>query len=179
MAAYSGLDRLAAEKGFILVYPVARKAMWATMNIDPKNLDRIPDVRFFGQLLGHLGERFRLDPNRIYVVGMSNGASFAQLVAFVRPEVAAVVAHSGMKPDELTHAIRPFPILLLVGGDDPAVNAIRSDAAQYRDDGHAVELIVVSGLGHQWSTSHNGAMWDFLSKHARDRQAARPKPTGR
>ena len=91
MAAYSDLDRLAAENGFILVYPVARNHMWATMNIDPKNLDRNPDVRFFDQLLGHLGERFRLNPNGVYLVGMSNGASFAQLVAFVRENVAAVV----------------------------------------------------------------------------------------
>ena len=179
MAAYSALDRLAAEKGFILVYPVARNSMWATMNIDPENLDRNPDVLFFDRLLGHLGERFSLDPNRIYLVGMSNGASFAQLVAFVRADVAAVVAHSGPRPEELTGAIRPFPILLLVGADDTEMNGIRSDAAQYRNNGHVVELIVVSGLGHQWSTGHNGAMWDFLSRHARDRQSARPPPPAR
>ncbi len=173
MPVYSGLDRLAAENGFILVYPVARNHMWATMNIDPKNLDRNPDVCFFDQLLGHLGERFSLDPNRIYLVGMSNGATFAQLVAFVRANVAAVVAHSGAKPNELTAAIRPFPILLLAGADDSAVDGIRSDAKQYRDDGHAVELIVVPGLGHQWSTDHNGAMWDFLSRHARGRESKR------
>ena len=169
MAAYSALDRLAAERGFILVYPVASNGMWATMNFDRENLNHNSDVRFFDRLLGHLGERFHLDPNRIYVVGMSNGASFAQLLAFTRAEVAAVVAHSGMRPAELTRAVRPFPILLVVGADDAGVNGVRSDAAQYRDDGHAVELIVVPGLGHQWSTRHNAAMWDFLSRHARDR----------
>ncbi len=114
--------------------------------------------------LSHLGERFNLDPNRIYLVGMSNGASFAQLVAFVRADVAAVVTHSGTRPVALTGAIRPFPILLLVGADDLVLNAIRSDAARYRDGGHPVELIVVPGLGHQWSTDHNGAMWDFFSR---------------
>jgi poly(3-hydroxybutyrate) depolymerase len=168
MAAYSGLDRLAAENGFILVYPAARKHVWATMNIEPENLDRNPDVRFFDQLLGHLGERFRLDPNRIYLVGMSNGAAFAQLVAFVRPNIAAVVAHSGTRPIELTSAIRPFPILLLAGEDDTEVDGIRSDATQYHGKGHAVELIVIPGLGHEWSTAHNRAMWAFLSKHPRD-----------
>ncbi len=126
MAAYSGLDRLAAEKGFVLVYPVARNHMWATMDIDPRNLDRNPDVRFFDQLLGHLGNRFRLDPNRIYLVGMSNGASFAQLLAFARPGVAAVVAHSGTRPFELMRAIRPFPILLLAGEGREKVPATKS-----------------------------------------------------
>ncbi len=169
MAAYAGLDRLAAQNGFILVYPATRKAMWETMKFDPENLDRNPDVRFFDRLMVHLGERFRLDPNRIYLMGMSQGASFAQLLAFIHPEVAAVVAHSGMKPDELTRPTRLFPILLVVGADDTGVNGIRSDAAHYRDAGHAVELIVVPGLGHQWSTAHNGAMWDFLARHVRKR----------
>jgi dienelactone hydrolase len=110
---------------------------------------------------------------------MSNGASFAQLVAFVRANVAAVVACSGPKPDKLPSAIRPFPILFLAGEDDHEVNGIRSDATKYRDEGHAVELIVVSGLGHQWSIAHNGAIWDFLSKHTLDRQTARPTPPAR
>jgi polyhydroxybutyrate depolymerase len=170
MAAYSGWDRLAAEKGFILVYPAARNHMWATVNIDPQKLDRNPDLRFFDQLLSHLGERFRLDPDRIYLIGMSNGACFVQLVGCARANVAAVVAHSGSRPVELTSAIRPFPILLMVGADDAGVNGVRSDAAQYRNDGHPVELIVIPGLGHAWSADHNRAMWEFLSKNTRDRQ---------
>lgn len=174
MPVYSGLDRLAAEHGFILVYPVARNQMWTATNIDPKNLDRNPDVRFFDQLLSHLGERFRLDPDRVYLAGMSHGATFAQLVAFVRPNAAAVVAHSGAKPRELTAAIRPFPILLLAGADDSAVDGIRSDAEKYRNDGHAVELIVIPGWGHRWSTDHNRRMWDFLSSHACDRRVLSP-----
>ena len=128
MAAYSGLDRLAAEKGFVLVYPVARNHMWATMDIDPRNLDRNPDVRFFDQLLGHLGNRFRLDPNRIYLVGMSNGASFAQLLASARPGVAAVVAqllwHDALRA--YARQFRPFPILLLAGEGREKVPATKS-----------------------------------------------------
>jgi polyhydroxybutyrate depolymerase len=175
MAAYSGLDGLAVEKEFILVYPVARSHMWSTMNIDPKNLDHNPDVRFFDQLLSHLADRFNLDPNRIYLTGMSNGGSFVQLVAFARSNVAAVVAYSGMKPVELTRAVRPFPILLLAGAEDHEANAIRSDAVQYRDQGHEVQLIVISGLGHEWSIRHNGKMWDFLSKHTHCLPACLPR----
>jgi poly(3-hydroxybutyrate) depolymerase len=179
MAVYSGWDRLAAEYGFILVYPEARNSMWASVNIDLEKLDRNPDVRFFDQLLSHLGERFRLDPDRIYLIGMSNGACFVQLLACIRTNVAAVVAHSGSRPVELTSAVRPFPIMLLVGAEDSGVNGVRSDAAKYRDDGHAVELIVIPGLGHEWSTAHNRAMWNFLSKHPLDQQAPRPPPPGR
>jgi poly(3-hydroxybutyrate) depolymerase len=165
MAAYSQWDRLAADNGFLLVYPEAVRAMWKTVNVDPDQLDQNPDVRFFDQLLIELGKRFPLDADRIYVVGMSNGASFAQLVAYARPNVAAVVAHSGTPPRELREPVRAFPLLLLVGEHDPAIDALRSTAAKYRDDGHAVEFVSVPGLGHQWSTKHNAAIWEFLSKH--------------
>jgi polyhydroxybutyrate depolymerase len=167
MESYSGLDRLAANNGFLLVYPMARNHMWATMQIDPKHLDRNPDVRFFDQILKQLGRRFTIDQDAIYVTGMSNGATFAQVVAFARPSVAAVVAHSGPKPVELTTAVRPFPVLLLAGANDQERDGLRSNAAWYRAHGHAAELIIVPGLGHEWSSRHCGKMWQFLSDHKR------------
>ncbi len=42
MAGYSGLDRTAARNGFLLVYPAARNSMWATIDVDPSNLDANP-----------------------------------------------------------------------------------------------------------------------------------------
>lgn len=167
MAAYSELDRLAAENGFLLVYPAAVRSMWATVNIDANDLDQNVDIRLFDALLDHLSERFEIDPDRVYLVGMSNGASFAQLVAFARPNVAAVVAHSGAKLRELSMARNPFPVLLIVGSDDFAAAAMRSSADEYRDNGHVVEFISITDLGHEWSARHNAEMWEFLSKHKR------------
>jgi poly(3-hydroxybutyrate) depolymerase len=165
MSDYSGLDGLATECGFILVYPAARKSMWATVNLDATNFDANPDIRFFDRLLEHLESRVRIDGKRIYLVGMSNGASFAQLVAHARPHVAAVVAHSGVKPRELGPAPRPFPILLVVGTRDAAADTIKSDAAEYRSLGHHAEFISIPEWGHEWSTQYNSAIWQFLSKH--------------
>jgi len=164
MAEYSALDRLAADSGFILVYPQARRTMWTTVNVDAQNLDDNPDIRFYDRLLEHLAGRFLIDPNRVYLVGMSNGACFAQLVAFARPDVAAVVAHSGPKPRDLQAAASRFPILLLVGTNDSAADAMRSDAAEYRHNEHSVEFVAIPGLGHEWSASHNDAIWKFLSR---------------
>ncbi len=171
MASYSELDRLAADNGFILVYPASSGSMWSTVKIDPDNLDQNADIRFFDQLLMHLASQFNLDLNRIYLIGMSNGASFAQLVAFARPNVAAVAAHSGAQPRGLRPPTRPFPILLVVGGDDPSAEALAAVAAEYRDDGHVTKFILVPGLGHEWSTNHNFAIWEFLSAHRRDADA--------
>jgi hypothetical protein len=47
MSDYSELNRLATKSGFILVYPAARKSMWATTNLDVSDLDAHPDIRFF------------------------------------------------------------------------------------------------------------------------------------
>ena len=165
MAKYSGLDQVAVENGFLLVYPAARRAMWTTVNVDAQNLDYNPDIRFFDRLLEHLAGRYQIDPNRVYLVGMSNGATFAQLVAFARPDVAAVVAHSGPMPRDLQSATGRFPILLLVGTNDFAADAMRSDSAEYRNGKHSVGFVAISGLGHEWSLRHNAEIWRFLSSH--------------
>lgn len=168
MAAYTGLDRLAAEEGFLLVYPAARNSMWETLDVDPAHLDGNPDVQFFDRLREHVGDRFQVDSGRVYVVGMSNGGTFVQLLAAARPRIAAVVAHSGPKPLQLGDNRRPFPVLLVAGANDPAAEFMRSDADDYRRQGHEVELIIVPGLGHEWSRTNNLAMWEFLRQHKLD-----------
>ena len=168
MAGYSYLDQLASRKGFILVYPAARNGMWETVDIAPDTLDTNPDVCFFDQLLAHLADHYDIDRDRVYVVGMSNGGTFVQLLAHARPKtIAAVVTHSGPKPAGLGPADRCFPIMLLSGTDDGASSAMQSDAEQYREDGHEVKFVSVPGLGHEWSSSHNSEIWDFLSQYSR------------
>lgn len=168
MASYSKLDRLAARQGFVLVYPEARKGMWATMEIGEVALEDNPDLQYFDRLLEVLGERFDLDQRRTYVIGMSNGASFAQLLAAARPDkIAAAAAHSGPNPGELLPPGEGPPLLLLVGEDDFACSVMRADAERYRDCGRAAEFESIPGWGHQWSTAHNSRIWAFLSQSRR------------
>jgi poly(3-hydroxybutyrate) depolymerase len=166
MADYSRLDQLASQNGFILVYPAARNGMWATADVNSDALDTNSDVRFFDQLLRHLADHYNVDQNRVYAIGMSNGGTFAQLLANARSnEIAAVAAHSGPKPADLNPAGRRFPIMLLVGAVDPVSPTMQSDADQYRADGHEVQFISVPKLAHEWSTRHNSEIWEFLSQH--------------
>jgi polyhydroxybutyrate depolymerase len=166
MASYSGLDHLASEKRFILVYPNAVLGMWKVMGSESADDNR--DIRFVDVLLDRLSSQFHLDPQRIYVVGMSNGASFAQLLAAHRSRrIAAVVAHSGTAPRDAPIPERAFSVMLVVGADDMAatVDAMRAAAADYRRNAHPVELSVVERLGHEWAKSQNAQMWEFLSLH--------------
>ncbi|PHR93848.1 MAG: phospholipase [Blastopirellula sp.] len=165
MAEYSQLDRLATQNGFILVYPAAQKSMWKTVNIAPEKLDENLDVRFFDALLSQLLASYEIDSTRVYVAGMSNGASFVQMLMTVRSnKIAAAVAHSGSRPSDLGEISKPCPTLLIVGENDIALSAIQADAELYRNADVPVQLIIVPNLGHQWSVPHNTEMWAFLSQ---------------
>lgn len=167
MADYSRLDQLAARNGFILVYPAARKSMWATENATAHNLDANADVRFFDQLLVHLAKHHDIDRDRVYAIGMSNGGSFVQLLATARSKtLAAIAAYSGSKPRHIGSPERPLPIRLVVGANDLAASVMQSEADEYRSQGHVVEFVSVPGLGHEWPSRQNTETWNFLSQHS-------------
>src|SRR5262245_3423282 len=91
MPLYTKLNATAEKHRFILAYPNAVDRSWG---IDPKKVNN--DLAFFDALLEKLSEAYRIDPDRVYVVGMSNGGYFAHLVGKERSrKVAAVMSHSG------------------------------------------------------------------------------------
>ena len=91
MPRYTKLDELAAEKKFVLAFPEAQEKMWG---IKPEKVKA--DLAFFDALLVEVQKRYKIDPDRIYVLGMSNGGYFAHLVGKERSKtVAAVMSHSG------------------------------------------------------------------------------------
>ncbi len=138
--------------------------MWATMNIDADSLDANDDVQFFDSMMARVSSRHEIDTNRVYLAGMSNGASFAQLVAHARSaDIAGVVACSGSRPRPLHQSRHHFPILMIAGSDDAVVDLMQTDLDYYRDSGHQADLVIVRGMGHEWSTRHNSNIWDFLS----------------
>ena len=166
MADYSQLDRLAAKNGFLLVYPAIRNGTWDAISVDPEMLDTNPDVQFFDALLEHMSSQYQINRDRVYLMGMSNGGSFVQLLANARSsKIAGVVAHSGPRPRSLKDAEYRFPILMIVGSDDFAASSMQTDLDYYRETGHAADLIVIDGLGHAWSTRSNANVWAFLTDH--------------
>ncbi|HVW36329.1 MAG TPA: PHB depolymerase family esterase, partial [Pirellulales bacterium] len=111
--------------------------------------------------------QFDIDPSRVYVVGMSNGASFVQLLTAARPDkIAAAAAHSGPDPREDRSSVGGPPIVLIVGDEDFAHFAMQSDAKRYRTGGRMVEFISIPGWGHAWSTKHNSQIWRYLSRNS-------------
>lgn len=157
MARYTELNELAAERRFLLVYPMADGSVWNTH----AQTDGTPntDQAFFDHLLRQLTSDYNIDSRQVFAVGMSNGGTFSLLLAMSRSaQLAAVVAHSAVP----LHGVHPpddcCPILLIVGEQDPAFTPISAFAADRQ-----LPCVGVERLAHEWSVAHNDEIWRFLT----------------
>jgi len=65
-----------------------------------------------------LGQRFAIDPQRIYTTGMSGGARVAMVVALSNNAIAGVIASSAGYPDSQPRASVPFAVFGTAGTED-------------------------------------------------------------
>lgn len=121
----TGWNRLADEKGFLVVYPAGVKApvprIWHSFETG-ESLDR--DVRFISDLIDRLQSEYSIDPARIFADGMSNGGGMAFVLACVLSDrIAAVglVAAAQSLPADWCQAARPVPMMAFHGTDDRIV----------------------------------------------------------
>lgn len=168
---YSRLDDLAAREGFLLVYPDGRNRSWILVKEWAT-----ADFDFFDALLAKLSAEYPVDPDRVYLVGMSNGAYFAQLLASQRSDkIAAVAAHSGglgqLAFEKKFAPKRKYGVLLIHGADDSVVPVAESRRArdQYKKWGLDVEYVEVPGWNHFWAhkIDVNAKIWKFFLGHPR------------
>jgi polyhydroxybutyrate depolymerase len=170
MPKYTKLDELATDKKFILVFPEAQGKAWGLV---PEKVKA--DLDFFDALLAELQKRHKIDPDRIYVLGMSNGGYFAHLVGKERSKtVAAVMSHSGplgLQTLGGINADRKFPVMIVHGDKDKLmpVEWARENRDKYTKEKHEVKYVEVAGLGHEWATKEkiNEQIWEFFEKHPR------------
>lgn len=170
MPRYTKFDELAAAKGFVLAYPAAVGRSWG---LAPDKVKA--DLAYFDALQTYLTGRFKIDADRVYVLGMSNGGYFAHLVGAERSKVvAAVMSHSGPLGLQTLGGIkaeRRFPVMIVHGDKDRLlpVEWARENRDKYTKEGHEVRYVEVPGLGHAWATEQriNDQIWDFFQRHPR------------
>jgi polyhydroxybutyrate depolymerase len=75
MPKYTKLNEAAEKYQFILTYPNAIGKSWGLVPDKVKS-----EIAFFDALLEHLTAKYKIDSDRIYVTGMSNGGYFSHLV---------------------------------------------------------------------------------------------------
>jgi polyhydroxybutyrate depolymerase len=120
-----GFNTLADKEGFIVVYPNGVEGHWNDYRNDmlAKDVENVDDVGFISALIDHLVKTLNVDPNRVYVTGMSNGAMMTHRLALeLTDKIAAVATVAGNIPeDQLKAGIpkRAIPVLIISGTDDP------------------------------------------------------------
>jgi polyhydroxybutyrate depolymerase len=95
----SDFNRLADEKGFIVVYPNGtgqRQDAILTWNggacCGYAMTNNVDDVGFIRALIAELSNAYAIDPKRIYVTGISNGGIMAYRLACEASDVIAAIA---------------------------------------------------------------------------------------
>jgi polyhydroxybutyrate depolymerase len=85
--AATGWDALADREGFMVAYPNGHGRTWnAGKCCGPAFNHKVDDVEYLHRLTQHLAQTEGVDRERVYAVGMSNGAMMAYAWACRRPE---------------------------------------------------------------------------------------------
>ena len=121
-------DELADREGFVVAYPDGLGKHWndgrAVEGFETYR-DRVDDVVFVSRLIDDVSAKIRVDPDRIFATGISNGAIFSNyLGARLADRIAAIAPVAGglAEPFRLEFLpSRPVSALIINGTDDPLV----------------------------------------------------------
>jgi polyhydroxybutyrate depolymerase len=121
-ALITGWHKLAAQEGFLVVYPQGTEfpQRW---NAGPGWANTADDVQFFRDILVDLSAVVAVDPSRVYVNGFSNGGGMTQRIGCeAAGQVAAIGSVAGaVESMEGCSPSRPVPAMVFHGTDDPVV----------------------------------------------------------
>jgi polyhydroxybutyrate depolymerase len=122
---WTGFSNLADSEGFALTMPSAVGEIWNDGRYRGDGWDEIharDDVGYLVAVIDDACVRLPIDPSRVYVVGMSNGAPMAARLACEHAERFAAIAQvSGTAAMDVAAGCRPqvpVPILQIHGSSD-------------------------------------------------------------
>ncbi|MEX2288742.1 MAG: PHB depolymerase family esterase [Mycobacteriales bacterium] len=188
--AYSRLEALADEQGFVVAFPEGASGSWnAGGCCFPGSVVGVDDVAFLDEVVAISRTKALIDPARIYVTGGSNGAMMALRYACERSETVAAVAVVAGPLLAPCAPILPVPVLVLHGAGDSIVPLnggrnekldvtfppVDSSLEPFRRAGGEVRLQVVPRAGHHWMTRDEHGVdatrtiWSWLRDHPRVR----------
>ena len=135
----SGFEEIAVREGFIVAWPQgiqrswnAGGVQWLSANEAPEVpgqgccgtaiFEEIDDVAFVRDMVAQLMGRYSIDPERVYVTGLSNGCAMAQRLAAEASDVFAGAACMSMYLlSDLPASYTPIPVMEVHGTADTVV----------------------------------------------------------
>lgn len=123
----SQFNLLADREAFVLVTPQATSLRGNNLTFwNQQSIPNLPDdVGFINALIDEVASRYRIDLDRVYLAGSSNGAFMAlELTCQLNHRIAATAAVKGyMSPEQLNNCnpSKPAPIIQIHGTEDPLV----------------------------------------------------------
>jgi len=152
MAEDTALSKLADQEGFIAVYPDGVKQKW---NVSGRATE--DNVQFVHALIGQMQQIRAIDPQRIYVVGLSNGGILAQKLACQAPEqIAAIATVAASLPTQFSKQCQTKqPVsLLMINGTADSVVPWQGGAAPTVRVGHNLSIPPIPDVVSFWQ-QHN------------------------
>lgn len=135
-----GFDELAAEGRFVVVYPNGVRRRWN----DGRRMHRgrPNDVQFMRDLAEHLIKEGLADPNRLYLMGVSNGGMLTFRVACESPGVfaayGAVIANMPATLVDRCDQRGIAPMLIINATKDPLVPWEGGEIGRWRNRGEVL-----------------------------------------
>lgn len=145
----------------------------------PKSWPQPEEQALLMALLDHLTNEFRVDPDRIYLTGLSMGGFGSWRLAADHPErFAAVVPICGGGNPADASQLKNLPIWVWHGGADPVVPVKRSiemvEAIQ-KAGSTTIRLTTLAGIGHNsWQAAYASPdLYQWLDKQSAAKNRAR------
>jgi polyhydroxybutyrate depolymerase len=120
-------DALADKNNFAVFYPDAYKMNWNDCRIAGRfaaRLENIDDLGFMRALIAEAKAKDGIDPEKVFVVGFSNGGHMAMTLATQSPSPVAGIAIFGSSLSTADNSRCPQdtptpPVMIVDGTDDP------------------------------------------------------------
>lgn len=137
----------------ILVYPTAIRGSWNDrMGDGPPDSEAEDDAGFLLTLRDHFVRNFNADPDRVYVIGLSQGGQMALRLACDHADqlagVAPLLSSMGETPARECANALPLPVFLLNGTRDPIVKWEGGPVGGSTNPGTPVLLPVDRGVAY-------------------------------
>jgi polyhydroxybutyrate depolymerase len=131
---YGDFRPIADTANFILVHPNGANVVlttkgWNTFNAIGSGTN---DVDFISKLIDTIAKKYKIDLNRVYATGMSNGGFMSyELACFLSSKIAAIASVTGSMTEERRtscNATHPTPLMEIHGTSD---NVVGYDGTNY------------------------------------------------